>query len=172
MLLDTPRKDRALAIVPARHIDDPVALCSALAAGGIRTVEFSSTTPRIERIIAEAVKGDHGASIGAGTVTDARTAESAIAAGAQFLVTPGISESAAAVALAAGVPILLGSFSPSEVMRAIELGAAAVKLFPPSALGAWYAKDLRGPFPDAHFVPSGGLHTGNPGSDSTMARWL
>ncbi len=161
MLLDTLRQDRALAIVRAPRIDDPAALCAALVAGGIRTVEFTFTTPGVEAVIAEAVNGDHGAVVGAGTVTDARTAEAAIAAGAQFLVTPGINEQAAAVARVAGVPILLGAFSPTEVMRALELGAAAVKLFPASMLGVGYVKDLRGPFPDAAFVPSGGLQAGN-----------
>jgi 2-dehydro-3-deoxyphosphogluconate aldolase/(4S)-4-hydroxy-2-oxoglutarate aldolase len=161
MLLDNLRQDRALAIVRAPRIDDPVGLCEALVAGGIRTVEFTFTTPGVEEVIAEAADGDHGAFVGAGTVTDARSAEAAIAAGAQFLVTPGISEPAAQVAREAGVPILLGAFSPTDVMRAIALGAAAIKLFPASVLGAGYAKDLRGPFPDVAFVPSGGLHAGN-----------
>ncbi|MFF2050765.1 bifunctional 4-hydroxy-2-oxoglutarate aldolase/2-dehydro-3-deoxy-phosphogluconate aldolase [Leifsonia sp. NPDC058194] len=157
MLIDTLRTDRALAVVRAPRIDDPVALCRALATGGIRTVEFTFTTPGVEDVIAAAVAGEHDALVGAGTVTDARTAEAAIAAGARFLVTPGLSESAAGVAREAGVPILLGALSPSEVMRAVELGAAAVKVFPASLVGPRYLRDLRGPFPGVPFVPSGGL---------------
>lgn len=161
MLIETLRHDRALAVVRAPRIDDPAGLCRALAAGGIRTVEFTFTTPGVEDVIAAAVAGEHDALVGAGTVTDARTAEVAIAAGARFLVTPGLSEGAAAVAREAGVPILLGALSPTEVMRAVELGAAAVKVFPASLVGPGYLRDLRGPLPGVPFVPSGGLDAGN-----------
>lgn len=161
MLIETLTADRTLAVVRAPRIDDPAALCRALVAGGIRTVEFTFTTPDVEAVIAAAAADPHGALVGAGTVTDARTAEAAIAAGAQFLVTPGLSAAAAAVAREAGVPIMLGALSPSEVMRAVELGTAAVKVFPASAVGPGYLKDLRGPFPGIPFVPSGGLHAGN-----------
>ena len=166
MLIETLTADRVLAVVRAPRIDDPGALCRALVAGGIRTVEFTFTTPGVEAVIAAAAAEAHGALVGAGTVTDARTAEAAIEAGARFLVTPGLSEGAAAVAREAGVPIMLGALSPSEVMRAVELGSAAVKVFPASAVGPGYLKDLRGPFPGIPFVPSGGLHAGN------AAEWM
>lgn len=166
MLIPALEQDRTLAVVRAPRIDAPVALCRALAAGGIRTVEFTFTTPGVEAVIAEAVRGADGVIIGAGTVTDARSAEAALAAGAQFLVTPGISEGAAGVARDAGVPILLGALTPSEVMRAVALGAAAVKIFPAGLVGPAYLADLRGPFPDARVVPSGGLDAGN------AAEWM
>lgn len=158
MLIDTLRRDRALAVIRAPRIDDPVALCRALSDGGIHAVEFTFTTPGVERIIAEAAAGDHGALVGAGTVTDRPSAETAIAAGARFLVTPGLHSGVAEAAQEAGVPLLLGALSPTEVMRAVELGADAVKIFPASLVGPGYLRDLRGPFPDVPFVPSGGLH--------------
>lgn len=166
MLIETLTADRALAVVRAPRIDDPAALCSALAAGGIRVVEFTFTTPGVEAVIAAAAADPHGALVGAGTVTDARTAEAAVAAGARFLVTPGISEGAAAVARDAGVPIMLGALSPTEVMRAVDLGSAAVKIFPASTVGPGHLRDLRGPFPGVPFVPSGGLHADN------AAQWM
>ncbi|MBN9633149.1 MAG: bifunctional 4-hydroxy-2-oxoglutarate aldolase/2-dehydro-3-deoxy-phosphogluconate aldolase [Actinobacteria bacterium] len=166
MLIETLTADRALAVVRAPRIDDPAALCRALAAGGIRTVEFTFTTPGVEAVIAAAAAEPHDALVGAGTVTDARTAEAAIAAGARFLVTPGISEGAAAVARDAGVPIMLGALSPTEVMRAVEFGSAAVKIFPASTVGPGHLKDLRGPFPGVPFVPSGGLRADN------AAQWM
>ncbi|WP_348789654.1 bifunctional 4-hydroxy-2-oxoglutarate aldolase/2-dehydro-3-deoxy-phosphogluconate aldolase [Leifsonia sp. NPDC080035] len=166
MLLETLRAHGALAVVRAPRIDDPASLCRALAAGGIPVVEFTFTTPGVEAVIAEAVAAAPDALVGAGTVTDVRTATAAIEAGARFLVTPGLSEGAAAVAREAGVPILLGALSPTEVMRAVELGAAAVKVFPASLVGPGYLKDLRGPFPDIPFVPSGGLDAGN------AAEWM
>jgi 2-dehydro-3-deoxyphosphogluconate aldolase/(4S)-4-hydroxy-2-oxoglutarate aldolase len=161
MLIPTLERDRALAVVRAPRVDDPAALCRALAAGGIRTVEFTFTTPGVEAVIAEAVRGADDVIVGAGTVTDARSAEAAVAAGAQFLVTPGISEGAAGVAREAGIPILLGALTPSEVMRALALGAAAVKIFPAGQVGPAYLTDLRGPFPGVPVVPSGGLDAGN-----------
>ncbi|GAA1448377.1 bifunctional 4-hydroxy-2-oxoglutarate aldolase/2-dehydro-3-deoxy-phosphogluconate aldolase [Leifsonia poae] len=163
MIVDILSTDRTLAVVRAPRIDDPVALCGALVAGGIRTVEFTFTTPGVDEIIAASVAeaGTTGAVIGAGTVTDTDKAETAIRAGAQFLVTPGLHEGVAAVAREAGVPVLLGALSPTEVMRAVEWGAAAVKVFPASLVGPGYLKDLRGPFPEVPFVPSGGLHAGN-----------
>ena len=163
MLVDTLHAHRALVVVRAARIDDPGGLCRALVAGGIPVVEFTFTTPGVESVIAEAVEAVPEALVGAGTVTDARTAASAIEAGARFLVTPGISEGAAAVAREAGVPILVGALTATEVMRAVELGAAAVKVFPASLVGPGYLRDLRGPFPNVPFVPSGGLHAANAG---------
>ncbi|MFP3466475.1 bifunctional 4-hydroxy-2-oxoglutarate aldolase/2-dehydro-3-deoxy-phosphogluconate aldolase [Leifsonia sp. SIMBA_070] len=164
MLIDTLHQDRALAVIRAPRIDDPVALCRALSHGGIRTVEFTFTTPGVERVISEATAGAHDALVGAGTVTDQGAAERAIAAGARFLVTPGLQERVAAVAREAGIPLLLGALSPSEVMRAVELGADAVKIFPASLVGPGYLRDLRGPFPTVPFVPSGGLDASNAGA--------
>lgn len=161
MLIPTLERDRALAVVRAPRVDDPAALCHALSAGGIRTVEFTFTTPGVEAVIAEAVRGADDVIVGAGTVTDARSAEAAVAAGARFLVTPGISEGAAGVAREAGIPILLGALTPSEVMRALALGAAAVKIFPAGLVGPAYLTDLRGPFPGVPVVPSGGLDAAN-----------
>lgn len=161
MLIPTLERDRALAVVRAPRVDDPAALCRALAAGGIRTVEFTFTTPGVEAVIAEAVRCADDVVVGTGTVTDARSAEAAVAAGAQFLVTPGISEGAAGVAREAGIPILLGALTPSEVMRALALGAAAVKIFPAGLVGPAYLTDLRGPFPGVPVVPSGGLDAAN-----------
>jgi 2-dehydro-3-deoxyphosphogluconate aldolase/(4S)-4-hydroxy-2-oxoglutarate aldolase len=160
-LIEALTADRALAVVRAPRIDDPVALCRALVDGGIRVVEFTFTTAGVEAVIAEAAADPQGALVGAGTVTDARSAEAAIAAGARFLVTPGLSEGAAAVARDAGVPIMLGALSPTEVMRAVELGSAAVKVFPASAVGPDYLRSLRGPFPGIPLVPSGGIDAQN-----------
>lgn len=162
-LLDTLRADRAITVVRAPRIDDPAALCAALVAGGIRTVEFTFTTPGVERIVAEAVGAatDSGALVGAGTVTDEARAEAAIAAGARFIVTPGLHDGVAAICRDAGIPFLLGALSPTEVMRAVEAGASAVKIFPASLVGPGYLKDLSGPFPGVAFVPSGGLHADN-----------
>lgn len=154
--------DRVLAVVRAPRIPDPAALCAALAEGGIRTVEFTFTTPGVTDVLAAAAAArEPGRHIGAGTVMTAREAEEAIDAGAEFLVTPAVRAEVAAVAVRRGIPVLLGALTPTEVAQAVELGAAAVKIFPASAVGPRYLRDLRGPFPDLRLVPSGGVNAGN-----------
>lgn len=154
--------DRVLAVVRAARVPDPAGLCDALAEGGIRTVEFTFTTPGVADILARAAASRlPGTHLGAGTVLTGEQARAAIDAGAEFLVTPGLRPEVADVAVRAGIPVLLGAFTPTEVLTAMDLGAAAVKIFPAGTLGPRYIKDLRGPFPDARLVPSGGVGTGN-----------
>lgn len=157
--LQTILDDRALAVVRAPSISDPAALADALARGGIRAVELTFTTPGVLKLLRAAA--DAGATIGAGTVLTAEQARAAIDSGAQFLVTPGIRASVAEVAVAHSVPVMMGALTPSEVMEAIDLGAAAVKIFPARALGPAHFKDLLGPLPDAKLVPSGGVNASN-----------
>lgn len=153
---------RAVAVVRAPRIPDPAALCAALAEGGIRVVEFTFTTPGVTEILAAAAgargPGQH---VGAGTVMTGEQAGRAIDAGAEFLVTPALRPEVAEAAARRGIPVLLGAFTPTEVAQAVDLGAAAVKIFPASALGPRYLKDLRGPFPDLRLVPSGGVNADN-----------
>ncbi|MCZ4080090.1 bifunctional 4-hydroxy-2-oxoglutarate aldolase/2-dehydro-3-deoxy-phosphogluconate aldolase [Rhodococcus sp. H36-A4] len=157
--LQTILDDRALAVVRAPSISDPVALAEALARGGIRAVELTFTTPGVLELMRAAA--DAGAVIGAGTVLTDEQARSAIDAGAQFLVTPGLRPTVAEVALARGIPVVMGALSPTEVMNALDLGAAAVKIFPARALGPVHFKDLLGPLPDAKLIPSGGVNASN-----------
>jgi 2-dehydro-3-deoxyphosphogluconate aldolase / (4S)-4-hydroxy-2-oxoglutarate aldolase len=98
--------DRALAVVRAPEIPDPVALANALAKSGIRA-------------------------------------------------------SVAEVAADNGIPVIMGALAPTEVLVALDLGAAAVKIFPANALSPGYLNDLRGPFPDVALIPSGGVNAGN-----------
>lgn len=159
-VLDILRDDRVLAVVRADVIPDAAALAEALAAGGIRCVELTFTTPGLPRHIARAASAE-GCVIGAGTVRTAEQALAAIDAGARFLVTPGLRSDVAAVAVAQGVPFVMGAFTPTEVMKAADLGAAAVKVFPAHSLGPRYFTDLRGPLPDVRLVASGGVSAAN-----------
>jgi len=162
--LELLRKDRVLSVVRAPAIDDARDLCSALVAGGIHVIELTFTTPDLPRHLERAASGDTGAVLGAGTVQTAEQARAAVDAGAQFLVTPGQGPEAAAIVAAAhdaGLPIVLGALTPSEVMTAVALGSDAVKIFPAHHLGPKYLKDLGGPFPGVPLVPSGGVNAGN-----------
>jgi 2-dehydro-3-deoxyphosphogluconate aldolase / (4S)-4-hydroxy-2-oxoglutarate aldolase len=84
-----------------------------------------------------------------------------IDAGAQYLVTPTVLPDVAEVAHANGIPILVGAFTPTEVLAAHRLGAAAVKVFPARAVGPSYLRDLAGPLPDVALVASGGIDHAN-----------
>ena len=152
--------DRVVCVVRAPVLPSSGALCEALAAGGIRTVELTFTTPNVLEHLADAA-GLPGVTVGVGTVLTAADARAALDAGAQFLVTPGVLPEVAAVARDAGVPFLIGALTPTEVLAASALGAAAVKVFPASAFGPRYLRDLHGPYPGLALVPSGGVTAGN-----------
>jgi 2-dehydro-3-deoxyphosphogluconate aldolase/(4S)-4-hydroxy-2-oxoglutarate aldolase len=99
--------------------------------------------------------------LGMGTVLTADQARAAVDVGAKFLVTPGIRAEVGAVGADSGIPVIMGALTPTEVLVALDLGAAAVKIFPAGALGPRYFKDLRGPLPDVALIPSGGVNAGN-----------
>jgi 2-dehydro-3-deoxyphosphogluconate aldolase/(4S)-4-hydroxy-2-oxoglutarate aldolase len=154
-VLDAIRSDRVVAVIRGERVADPAALAATLADAGIRAIEFTFTIPDVLAAIEAAA--DSGALVGAGTVRDERQARDALAAGAQFLVSPVCVSEVARVARDAGVPVFLGALTPTEVDAALKAGTTAVKLFPAGVGGPRYVRDLRGPFPDVDFVPSGGV---------------
>ncbi|MFE6498508.1 bifunctional 4-hydroxy-2-oxoglutarate aldolase/2-dehydro-3-deoxy-phosphogluconate aldolase [Kitasatospora sp. NPDC057738] len=153
------RDDPVIAVVRAPRIPDAAALCAALAEGGINLTEFTCTTTNVTEHLLKASKA--GWRVGLGTVLTAEQARRGVGAGAAFLVTPGCRPEVAEAAAAAGVPVVLGALTPTEVAHAVDLGAAAVKIFPARAFGPGYFKDLRGPYPDVPLVASGGVNAGN-----------
>ncbi|PYC76417.1 2-dehydro-3-deoxyphosphogluconate aldolase [Streptomyces tateyamensis] len=154
--------DPVIAVVRAPSIPDAAALCAALVAGGIRWVEFTCTTDGVTAHLARAAAARTGCRLGLGTVLTESQARDGLGAGAEFLVTPGCR---AEVARAAGAaPVVMGALTPTEVAAAVELGAAAVKIFPARAFGPGYFKDLRGPYPATPLVASGGVSAQNAGS--------
>ncbi|MFC4855109.1 bifunctional 4-hydroxy-2-oxoglutarate aldolase/2-dehydro-3-deoxy-phosphogluconate aldolase [Actinophytocola glycyrrhizae] len=151
---------RALCIIRAPEIPDPVGLARTLVDAGMPIVEFALTTPDAPRLIERASQVD-GLILGAGTVMSDRDARDAINAGATFLLTPGLRPSVAAEAVRARIPVVLGAMTPTEVATAVDLGATAVKVFPAARLGPAYFADLHGPFPDVPLVATGGLNAKN-----------
>jgi 2-dehydro-3-deoxyphosphogluconate aldolase/(4S)-4-hydroxy-2-oxoglutarate aldolase len=123
-------------------------------------MEFPLTIPDAAAVIAQASTVD-GAIVGAGTVLTVKQAKDVVAAGARFLVTPDVRAEVADVAWELDVPIALGALTPTEVGRAIDVGATVVKLFPAARMGAAYLRDLHGPFPDALLLATGGIDAGN-----------
>lgn len=153
-------KDRVIGVVRAPEIPDAAALCEALRAGGIRWIEFTRTTPGLAGHLRRAVADGQGG-VGAGTVMTGAQAEELIEAGARYLVTPGCRPGVAEAAAAAGIPVVMGALSPTEVGMALDLGVDAVKIFPARAFGPRHFRDLAGPFPDVPLVASGGVDADN-----------
>lgn len=162
-VLETLRADRVLSVVRAGTIPDAAELCHALSAGGIRTVELTFTTPGVLDLLRSAADAvaQSDLVVGVGTVLTADQARAAIDAGASFLVTPAVRPEVAEVAVAAGVPAFLGALTPTEVAMAVDLGSAAVKIFPAGRFGPKYLSDLHGPYPDVELLPSGGITAEN-----------
>lgn len=163
----TLRTSPVVAVLRAARAEDYVPVVDALLRGGVRHIEVTLSTPGtldavpglLDRFGAEA-------RIGVGTVTSSAQAHRAAEAGAQFLVTPTTDPDVIDTAIADGLPVFPGGFTPTELHAGWARGAAAVKIFPASRLGPGYLADLRGPFPGIEAIPSGGV-----GFDEAIA-WL
>jgi 2-dehydro-3-deoxyphosphogluconate aldolase/(4S)-4-hydroxy-2-oxoglutarate aldolase len=151
----------AAPVVPVLTIEDPaiaVPLARALVAGGLTALEVTLRTPAGLDCI-RAIAGEvAGANVGAGTVLDARQLADAVAAGAKFLVSPGVTPGLAAAAADCPVPYLPGVATAGEAMAAAERGLTVLKFFPAEpAGGIAYLKALAAPLPAIRFCPTGGI---------------
>ena len=146
-------------IVRASSADVVVPIAEALLQAGLPIVEITMTVPDAIKAIAAVAKRFPGKLlIGAGTVTDADTCKRAVDAGAEFIITPCLVPEVIAAAHRAGVAVLPGALTPTEVFEAFRSGGDMVKVFPVQSVGgAAYLRALRGPFPDIPLVPTGGV---------------
>jgi 2-dehydro-3-deoxyphosphogluconate aldolase / (4S)-4-hydroxy-2-oxoglutarate aldolase len=134
--------------------------CDAILAGGVSVFEITMTIPDAPAVI-RALRDRLGerALVGAGTVLDAADARACIEAGAEFIVSPGFDLATIAAAHEAGIAVLPGALTPTEVIAAWKAGADVVKIFPCSALGgASYLRALKGPLPQVKLMPTGGVN--------------
>jgi 2-dehydro-3-deoxyphosphogluconate aldolase/(4S)-4-hydroxy-2-oxoglutarate aldolase len=136
-------------------------LAAALIDGGVSAIEITMTVPRAIELIEDLSDAFPDALIGAGTVTDPRTARDVINAGAKFVVGPAFRPPMIEACLERDVPVMPGCFSPTEILAAWELGADIIKIFPSAALGPGFIKDLRGPFPSIKMMPTGSVTRDN-----------
>jgi 2-dehydro-3-deoxyphosphogluconate aldolase/(4S)-4-hydroxy-2-oxoglutarate aldolase len=152
-------------VVAVIRLQDPDRLKSvidALRAGGVTALEVTMTVPRaIQLIEAIAPSLPDGVVIGAGTILDAETARAAILAGARFIVGPVFNRAVIEVCHRYDVAVMPGCFTPTEILAAWEAGADVVKVFPATALGPSYFKDIRGPMPQLRLMPTGGVSLEN-----------
>ena len=156
-----------VAVVRAPSAATAIAGVEALVRGGVTGIEITFSTPETPRVIAH-LADRFGASImlGAGTIIRPEQAAEAAIAGADFLVSPGVSHTVARAMIDTGLMTMLGALTPSEVMAAVELGADVVKIFPAGVAGPKLISSFRGPFPDVAMMPTGGVSTAN------LAAWL
>ena len=154
-------------IVAIIRMKDPAkvrAVFDAIAEGGVRTIEVTMSVPGAVEVIRQLAQGlPDGCILGAGTVLDADTAERVIDAGAAFVVSPVLRREVIAACHAHDAAVMPGCFSPTEILDAWEAGADIVKVFPATALGPGYLKDVRGPLPQIKLMPTGGVTLDNAG---------
>ena len=157
----------ALGVVAVIRLKDPAtlrAVVHAMAEGGVRALEVTMTVPRAVDLIRElAPTLPDGFLLGAGTVTDVATARAVIDAGASFVVGPVFRPDVIAVCHERDVAAMPGCFSPTEILAAHECGADVVKVFPATALGPQFIKDIRAPMPQVKLMPTGGVTPDNAG---------
>lgn len=156
---------KLVVVARASAASDYAPVLASLAEAGVQSVELTLTTPGTFDAFAD-LRSSFDGDLGIGTVANLDQLERAIAVGADYVVTPITSTALVEHAVAAGMPIIPGGLTPTELFASWSAGASAVKVFPAGQVGPGYLKDLRGPFPDIAVVPSGGVD-----ADSAAA-WL
>ena len=160
---------RTSAVIPVLVIDDAATaqpLAEALVAGGLRVLEVTLRTPAALDAI-RTMKRVPGAIVGAGTVVNADQFAAVMDAGAEFIVSPGLTERLATPIIDSGVPFLPGIANAGDIMRGLDLGLTHFKFFPAMAAGGLPAlKSLAAPFYQCKFCPTGGI------TEVTAPDWL
>ena len=153
---------RLIGIIRMKRYHHPVEIAEALVRGGLTILEYTMSGEGALDCVAR-VRAELGVRVcvGAGTVLDAAAAEAAIAAGAQFIVTPAVVPDVIEVCNRRGVPVVCGALTPTEMLAAVRAGADLVKLFPARLGGPAYVRDLLGPFPELQLVATGGVSAEN-----------
>jgi 2-dehydro-3-deoxyphosphogluconate aldolase/(4S)-4-hydroxy-2-oxoglutarate aldolase len=147
-----------VAVIRAKSGELLVDVAEALLAGGVDAIEVTFTVPKAAEVIEKVADklGDR-ILLGAGTILDAETAQVAIAAGAQYLVSPTVNLDVIRFCKRHGKLSLPGALTPTEVVSAWEAGADVVKIFPSDVGGAKYLKALKAPLPQIRMMPTGGV---------------
>ena len=152
------QRTRAIAVIraPQKELGRQMAL--AMASGGMRLIEITWNTDCSAELISQLRSELPECTIGTGTLLNQEQLRQAIAAGAQFLFTPHVDASLIQASVDAGVPVVPGALSPTEIVTAWNAGASCVKVFPIGAVGgASYIKSLQGPLGEIPLIPTGGV---------------
>ena len=156
-------------VIPVLVIDgsiDPIQLASTLVEAGLPVIEVTlRTAPALDAI--KAMKTVRGAIVGAGTVLNEQMLADALDAGAEFIVSPGLTDPLGRAAIASGIPYLPGIANAGDIMRGLDLGLNRFKFFPAEASGGLPVLNaLAAPFVEVRFCPTGGI------SEETASEWL
>lgn len=154
--------EKLIPVVVIKELGETDRILTALKNNNINCAEITFRTACAAEAIEYACKNYPDMSIGAGTVINAEQCEKALKAGAQFIVSPGLSVSVAKICAQNNIPYYPGCVTPTEIMQALELGITTVKFFPANVYGGLAAlKALSAPFPQVKFIPTGGVDRSN-----------
>jgi 2-dehydro-3-deoxyphosphogluconate aldolase/(4S)-4-hydroxy-2-oxoglutarate aldolase len=163
-MIPIERVMRTAPVIPVlvvEELSETLPLAQGLVAGGLQVLEVTLRTPSALDAIRE-MKQVEGAIVGAGTVTNRRELDAALEAGAEFVVSPGLTKKLAKAAIEAEVPFLPGIATAGDIMRGLDLGLTHFKFFPATAAGGIPAlKALAAPFGQCRFCPTGGISLEN-----------
>lgn len=161
-MLDTLKLAGLVPVIKVKRAEDAVPLCRALAEGGLPVAEITFRTDAAEEAIRRVHDELPEVILGTGTVLTTEQVDRAVAAGASYIVSPGINPQVVRHCQEKGVPVLPGCANPTDIETALSLGLETVKFFPAEALGGLkMIKALAGPYPNVRFVPTGGVNEKN-----------
>jgi 2-dehydro-3-deoxyphosphogluconate aldolase / (4S)-4-hydroxy-2-oxoglutarate aldolase len=153
-----------VAVIRMQEADKLRHVVDALLEGGVRALELTMTVPGAVGLIEELARDLPGEfQLGAGTVLDPETARQVILAGAKYIVAPVLNLDVITLCHRYDVAIMPGCFTPTEILTAWQAGADVIKVFPATALGPGYFKDVRAPLPQVKLMPTGGVTMTNAG---------
>lgn len=160
---------RTAPVIPVLVIEDAAharPIAEALVSGGLRVLEVTLRTPAALDVIRE-MKTVEGAIVGAGTVLNEADLRASLDAGAEFIVSPGLTEPLGRAAIASGIPFLPGTANAGDIMRGLDLGLSRFKFFPAEASGGLAAlRAIAAPFGSVRFCPTGGI------TEASAPAWL
>lgn len=173
LILTQLHENYIFAVVRGKNKQEGYKISESCIEGGIKNIEVTYTTPQASEVIRELRQNylREEAIIGAGTVLDTATANEAILAGAEFVVSPHFNIDIAQVCHRYAIPYLPGCGSVTEIVTAMASGVDVVKLFPGGLLGAGFIKDVHGPLPFVEMMPSGGVSIENVHEWMTAGAW-
>ncbi len=149
---------RVIAVIRSSDLELGIKMATAIAAGGISLIEITWNSNDPKKLISKLCSELPQCTIGAGTLLTREDLHQAIDCGAEFLFTPHTDIQLIQTAISAGVPLIPGAFSPTEIVKAWQAGGSCVKVFPISTLGGVaYLKNLQGPLGEIPLIPTGGV---------------
>lgn len=162
-IYETIEKLGVVAVIRGDSLDTAVKTVNACYKGGIKIIEVTFTVPGADSLIKSLTEKYKGSDmvIGAGTVLDPETARIAILAGAKFVVSPSLNIETIKMCNRYGIPVMTGIMTPTEAQTAMEYGVDVLKLFPGDIAKPAGLKALKGPFPHANIMPTGGVSAEN-----------